>query len=885
MASTFTTGFGIEKIGSGEQDGAWGTTTNHNLDILDRIASYKAVAITTNADTATLTVREASPGAGTENLQDGMYRVIKFTGALDSACTITIAPNTAPAWFIIENATSGSQSLILTQGSGANVTVQNGKNVIIYCDGAGGGAAVVNALSDLQIATLEVTGAAAIDGALTLGGAVTGATNITLSGELDAATLDISGNADIDGTTNLDAVDIDGAVQIDATLSVGVDDTGYDVKFFGATSGAHMLWDESADDLKLVGAAGLTVAGNIDVDGTTNLDAVDIDGAVQIDATLSVGVDDTGYDVKFFGATASRYLLWDESADSLIFTDTTKSVFGTDSDAEIYHDGSNMYFKNDTGNTLAYSDTFQFFSHTGSELFAQLNHNSAVKLYFDSELKFETTATGVTVTGGTTSVGTGGVTIDATAAADANPELELTAVARQFNTGVGGATFATTALRGSYYIYDATATAYRFSINSSGLVGIGTTAPSEILHIVDGGGSDAEIILETSTDSTGSRIHLKSPNQTGSRYHTISSEYASTANWRIGGTGTDNAFDFAIGSGLTNVMRINATGVGIGTTAPTAEMHIKGAAPEIVIQDGASDTFTSGAVSSSLRFQARNSSVRDLAQIDAVHESTNGTIGAMRFQTRHGDVLAERVRISSDGKVGIGTAAPNTKIDVIGASTGGTGAVDTIRLRHTGTSVNDGPRLQFTSGTSTSGAAIASQGKALNSADLLFYAGGNTERMRIDRNGNLTIPNQPAFLVHPSARINDVTGDGTAYTAVWNTEIFDQGGDFASNTFTAPVTGKYQFNVNISLLGIVSGHTTCIITLVTSNRSIRTHFKANVFAQTGSGDQNSFNGSVLTDMDASDTAHVTIAVAGGSKVVDFDGDANYASAFSGSLIA
>ena len=88
-------------------------------------------------------------------------------------------------------------------------------------------------------------------------GAITGATNITLSGELDAATLDISGNADIDGTTNLDAVDIDGAVQIDSTVTVGVDDTGHDVKFFGATSGAYMLWDESTDDLVLAGAAKL----------------------------------------------------------------------------------------------------------------------------------------------------------------------------------------------------------------------------------------------------------------------------------------------------------------------------------------------------------------------------------------------------------------------------------------------------------------------------------------------------------------------------------------------------------------------------------------------------------------------------------------------------
>ena len=250
MASTYTTGFSLEKIGSGEQAGTWGTTSNHNWDIVDRLASYKAVALS-DASTATLTVREASPGSGTENLQNGMYRAIKFTGSLSQDCTVTIAPNTAPAWFIIENA--AGDDVILSQGSGANVTVQNGKNVIVYCDGAGGGAAVVDALADLQIGTLEVTGAAAIDGALTQAG----------------------------------------ASQFNSTITVGVDDTGYDVKFFGATSGAYMLWDESADDLKLVGAAGLTVAGDIDVDGTTNLDVVDVDGAVNFaaDVTFADGAD------------------------------------------------------------------------------------------------------------------------------------------------------------------------------------------------------------------------------------------------------------------------------------------------------------------------------------------------------------------------------------------------------------------------------------------------------------------------------------------------------------------------------------------------------------------------------------------------------------------
>ncbi len=147
---------------------------------------------------------------------------------------------------------------------------------------------------------------------------------LTVAGELDATTLDISGNADIDGTTNLDAVDIDGAVQLDATFTVGVDDTGYDVKFFGDTASAYMLWDTSADDLVLAGAAGIDLAGDIDVDGTANLDAVDIDGAVQIDNTVTVGVDDTGHDVKFFGATSGAYMLWDESTDDLVLAGAAK---------------------------------------------------------------------------------------------------------------------------------------------------------------------------------------------------------------------------------------------------------------------------------------------------------------------------------------------------------------------------------------------------------------------------------------------------------------------------------------------------------------------------------------------------------------------------------
>jgi len=154
MASSFTTSLGIEEMATGEKSGTWGTISNFNWDIMDRITAYTSVAL--SGTTHTLTVREASPGTGTENLQDGMYRVIKFTGALGANNTVTIAPNTTKVFFIIINATtdsgsSGPYSVILTQGSGANVTVQNGNNAVVYCDGGGSGAVVTDALSDLQI--------------------------------------------------------------------------------------------------------------------------------------------------------------------------------------------------------------------------------------------------------------------------------------------------------------------------------------------------------------------------------------------------------------------------------------------------------------------------------------------------------------------------------------------------------------------------------------------------------------------------------------------------------------------------------------------------------------------------------------------------------------
>jgi hypothetical protein len=171
---------------------------------------------------------------------------------------------------------------------------------------------------------LDINAATQIDATVTVGVDDTGydvkffgaTTGKSLLWDESADSLIVTGTTTLVGTTNLDAVDIDGATQIDATVTVGVDDTGYDVKFFGATAGAYMLWDESADDLILGGAAGLSVNSTALVTGVLTTTAATVsNGGGQFNGAINVGVDDTGYDVKFFGATTGKYMLWDESAE------------------------------------------------------------------------------------------------------------------------------------------------------------------------------------------------------------------------------------------------------------------------------------------------------------------------------------------------------------------------------------------------------------------------------------------------------------------------------------------------------------------------------------------------------------------------------------------
>ena len=125
--------------------------------------------------------------------------------------------------------------------------------------------------------------------------------------------------------------------------------------------------------------------------------------------------------------------------------------------------------------------------------------------------------------------------------------------------------------------------------------------------------------------------------------------------------------------------------------------------------------------------------------------------------------------------------------------------------------------------------------------------------------------NIPSILVKPvDSGLANVTGDGTVYTIVYGSEVFDQGADFSSTTFTAPVTGRYQVSGQVMLSNMASGHTTAVINVVTSNRSYLQQFNPYAIS---SGTLAPMPFSAIVDMDAADTITVTAAVSGGAKTV------------------
>jgi len=224
---------------------------------------------------------------------------------------------------------------------------------------------------------------------------------------------------------------------------------------------------------------------------------------------------------------------------------------------------------------------------------------------------------------------------------------------------------------------------------------------------------------------------------------------------------------------------------------------------------------------------------------------------------------ANAITIDSSERVGIGTSSPisDAKLTISSDNT-----ESNIFLERSGSGRFD------VAIANTSGALVFKGG-----SDQTTVA-GLTEFMKIDGDtGAVTKPLQPAFQAHPSSTQTNLA-NGT--TIAFGTERFDNNADFASNTFTAPVTGKYQINANVSLVDVDSSANFVGILVLSSNRAYYAYHGTGGFDSDVSFLEMSVN--QLIDMDANDTVYVIFHQNGGTQQTDIHEDITN---FSGYLVA
>jgi hypothetical protein len=446
MASTYVNDLRLNEMATGDASGSWGTVTNTNLELIGEAFSYGTETIG-DAD-STLTIADGAADAARS-----FY--LKITSSVDLTTTriVTLGPNTVSKVWMIENATTGSQVITIKQGSGATINVPNGQVKMISTDGAGSGGAVLDLLVDVDLTgtttlvNLDVSGAVDIAGDLTLSAGGDGALRFTaassvkvLDNNAAALVFEEADNAYMtfvttDGSEAVKfdkALDINAATQIDATVTVGVDDTGYDVKFFGDTASAYMLWDASADDLILGGAAGLSVNSTALVTGVLTTTA----------ATVFNGG---------FTANAASTITTADNLDTL-------SLTSTDADADV---APNLRMYRNSGSP---ADNDQL----GKIQFEGRNDNSEDVIYSEIINQIKDASDGTE---------DGRIALNSMVAGTLRARLDILPTETVFNDG---------SIDLDFRVESATTANALFVEGSSGNVGIGTSSPTGKFHVVGG---------------------------------------------------------------------------------------------------------------------------------------------------------------------------------------------------------------------------------------------------------------------------------------------------------------------------------------------------------------------------------------------------------------
>jgi hypothetical protein len=231
----------LTELATGEGSGTWGDTTNVNLELIGEAFSYGTGATFGSDADQTVTVNQAS------HLYRKMFILVTSTSSLSATRTLTINPTTISKMMLIRNGTSGNQSIIIKQGSGATVTIPNGMTKMVILDGAGSSAAVIDCLDYVSLSSNATIG---------------GVTPISA----DSTTTFLNKTFDADGTgnslTNIDDSNIKSGADINAAkIADGTISNAEFLHLNGVSSNIQSQLDSKGDITGVTAGSNLTGGG------------------------------------------------------------------------------------------------------------------------------------------------------------------------------------------------------------------------------------------------------------------------------------------------------------------------------------------------------------------------------------------------------------------------------------------------------------------------------------------------------------------------------------------------------------------------------------------------------------------------------------------------